>query len=38
MKQNLINDVIQEMLPYLNNSQTEKLQSIMQHILFEYEV
>lgn len=38
MKQSLINDVIQEMLPYLNNSQTEKLQSVMQHILFEYEV
>lgn len=38
MKQNLINDVVQEMLPYLNNSQTEKLQSVMQHILFDYEV
>lgn len=34
MKQNLINDVIQEMLLYLNNSRTEKLQSVMQHILF----
>lgn len=38
MKQTLINDVIQEMLPYLNNSQTEKLQSVMQHILFDYEI
>ena len=38
MKQNLLNDVIQEMLPYLNNSQTEKLQSVMQHVLFDYEV
>lgn len=38
MKQNLINDVIQEMLPYLNNSQTEKLQSVMQHVLFDYEI
>lgn len=38
MKQNLINDVIQAMLPYLNNSQTEKLQAIMQHELFNYEV
>lgn len=38
MKQNLINDVVQEMLPYLNNSQTEKLQSVMQHILFDYEI
>ena len=31
MKQNLINDVIQAMLPYLNNSQAEKLQEVMQH-------
>lgn len=38
MKQTLINDVIQEMLPYLNNSQIEKLQSVMQHILFDYEI
>ena len=38
MKQNLINDVIQEMLPYLNNDQSEKLKSVMQHILFEYEI
>ena len=38
MKQNLINDVIQEMLPYLNNSQAEKLQAIMQHALFHYDV
>lgn len=38
MKQNLINDIIQEMLPYLNNSQTEKLQSVLQHVLFNYEV
>ena len=33
MKQNLINDVIQEMLPYLNNGKSEKLKSVMQHIL-----
>ena len=26
MKQNLITDVIQGMLPYLNNAQTERLQ------------
>ena len=25
MKQNLITDVIQGMLPYLNNAQTEKI-------------
>lgn len=38
MKQNLINDVVQAMLPYLNNAQAEKLQEVMQHELFNYEV
>ena len=38
MKQNLITDVVQEMLPYLNNAQTEKLQEVLQHTLFGYEV
>lgn len=38
MKQNLINDVIQAMIPYLNNAQTEKLQMVLQHTLFDYEV
>lgn len=26
------------MLPYLNNAQIEKLQAVMQHTLFDYEV
>lgn len=38
MKQNLIKDVIQGMLPYLNNAQNEKLQEIMRHILVQYKV
>ena len=38
MKQNLITGVVQAMLPYLNNAQTEKLQEVMQHTLFDYEV
>lgn len=38
MKQNLITDVIQGMLPYLNNAQTERLQEVLQHALFNYEV
>ena len=38
MKQNLINDVVQAMLPYLNNSQAEKLQAVMQHTFFDYKV
>jgi len=38
MKKNLINDVIQGMLPYLDNAQTEKLHKVLQHILFDYNV
>ena len=38
MKQHLINEVIQGMLPFLNNSQGEKLQEVLQHILFNYDV
>ncbi|MFQ8602895.1 MAG: integrase, partial [Anaerovoracaceae bacterium] len=38
MKQNLINDVIQEMIPYLNNAQAEKLQMVLQHTFFNYEI
>ena len=38
MKQNLINDVIQEMIPYLNNAQAEKLQMVLQHTFFYYEI
>ncbi len=38
MKQNLITDVVQAMLPFLNNAQTEKLQEVLQCTLFEYEV
>lgn len=38
MKQNLINDIVRDMLPYLNNAQIERLQAVMQHALFSYEV
>lgn len=38
MKQNLINDVIQEMIPFLNNAQAEKLQMVLHHTLFKYEI
>lgn len=38
MKQNLINDVLQVMLPYLNNEQAERLQAVMQNELFNYEL
>ena len=38
MKQDLIKDVIQGMLPFLNNSQNEKLQEVLQYTLAKYEV
>ena len=38
MKQNLINDIIQEMIPFMNNAQAEKLQMALQHTLFNFEI
>jgi len=38
MKQHLMNEVIQGMLPFLNNGQMEKLQEVLQHTLFNYNV
>ena len=38
MKQTFINDVVQAMMPYLNNAQAEKLQSVLQQELFHYEL
>jgi len=38
VKQNLIKDVIQGMLPYLNNAQNEKLQEVLRYTLAKYEV
>lgn len=38
MKQNLIKDVVQEMLPFLNNAQSEKLQEVLKYTLAKYEV
>ena len=38
MKQHLMNEVIQGMLPFLNNGQMEKLQEVLQHTLFNYKV
>ena len=34
MKQKLINDVVQGMLPFLNNAQAERLQDVLQHALW----
>ena len=38
MKQDLIKDIIQGMLPYLNNAQCEKLQEVLQYTLVKYEL
>lgn len=38
MKQRFINDVLQEMLPHLNNAQSEKLQEVLLYLLFNYEI
>ena len=38
MKQELIKDVIQGMLPYLNNAQNEKLQEILRYTLVKYDI
>lgn len=38
MKQKLVNEVTQGMLPYLNNAQAEKLQAVLQHALWNYEL
>ena len=38
MKQDFIKDVIQGMLPYLNNAQSEKLRDVLQSTLSDYEV
>ena len=38
MKQNLITDIVQGMLPYLNNVQSKRLQEVLQHTLVNYEV
>lgn len=38
MRQRITNDVVQQMLPYLNNAQIEKLQDVLEHILWNYDI
>lgn len=38
MKQKLITAVVQDMLPYLNNAQVEKLQEVLLHTLWDYDI
>lgn len=37
-KQNLITDIVQGMLPYLNNAQSKRLQEVLQFFLVNYEI
>ena len=38
MKQKLIQTVVTDMLSYLNNAQTEKLQEVLLHTLWDYDI
>lgn len=38
MKQKIMEDIVQQMLPYLDNAQLHKLQEVLEHSLFEYEI
>ena len=38
MRQRITNDVVQQMLPYLNNAQIEKLKDALEHILWNYDI
>ena len=38
MKQKLIADVMQQMLPHLDNARLQQLQKVLEHTLFNYEV
>ena len=38
MKQDLMKDIIQGMLPYLDNAQSEKLQEVLCYTFANYEV
>ena len=38
MKEELMTEVMQQMLSYLDNAQMKQLKQVMDHILFRYEV
>ena len=38
MKQELITEVMQQMLPYLDNAQLKQLKQVMEQTLYHYEV
>lgn len=38
MKQKIMEEIVQQMLPYLDNAQLQKLQEILEHSLYNYDV
>lgn len=38
MKERMITDVLQHMLPYLDNSQLFQLRDALEHTLYKYEI
>ncbi len=38
MKQKLMEDVMQQMLPHMNNAQLQKLQRVLEHALYNCEI
>ena len=38
MKQQIISEVVQQMLPYLDNAQMQKLQKVLENALFSCEI
>ena len=38
MKQKIMKEIMQQMLPYLDNAQLQKLQEILGHSLYNYEI
>lgn len=38
MKQQIITDVVQQMLPHLDNAQLKQLQKVLEHTLFDCEI
>lgn len=38
MKQEIVNEVMQRMQPFIDNGQLKNLEQILKHVLFDYEI
>ena len=38
MKQRIMEEIVQQMLPHLDNVQLQKLQDVLEHSLYNYEI